>query len=305
MTSTYTTNKNIEKPGYNDYVSNPTGWSGPINTDWDIIDAALGGVTVKNPTGVSGTVALSTSEYQKLILVFGTSLTGQATLTGNITYTLPYGVGGNWIVYNNTTGAYTITLAQASGGGTSTTIPQGARSLVYSDGENCALVSATPLSNSITTAMLQDSSVTTAKIADANITYAKLDSAAIGSVANFRTATASKLLTTSVPWDAAAYVTLTDGTSIAFDMSTGFNFQVTLGGNRTLSNPTNTKAGQSGVIVVTQDGTGSRTLGFGSSYKFANGIAPTLSTAAGATDMLFYYVYTSSFILINSIRGVA
>jgi hypothetical protein len=74
MASTYTTNKNIEKPGYNDYATNPTGWSGPINTDFDVIDKAFGGTTVKNPTGVSGTVNLIASEYQSAILVFGVSL---------------------------------------------------------------------------------------------------------------------------------------------------------------------------------------------------------------------------------------
>ena len=58
MTSTFTTNKSIEKPGYNDYATNPTGWSGPINTDFDVIDKAFGGTTVKNPTGVYGTFNL-------------------------------------------------------------------------------------------------------------------------------------------------------------------------------------------------------------------------------------------------------
>ncbi len=53
---------------------------------------------------------------------------------------------------------------------------------------------------------------------------------------------------------------LTDASTIAVDMSVGNNFSVTLGGNRTLGNPTNLTAGQSGVIFITQDGTGSRTL---------------------------------------------
>ena len=137
MTSTYTTNKKIEKPAYNDYASNSTGWSGPINSDWDVIDSAFGGVTTKNPTGVStGTYALSTADYQNLIIVFGTSLTGTATLSGNLVYTIPLGVGGEWLVYNNTTGSYTVTLAVASSGGTSVALPQGARTLVYSDGTN-------------------------------------------------------------------------------------------------------------------------------------------------------------------------
>ncbi|CAB4131193.1 hypothetical protein UFOVP120_67 [uncultured Caudovirales phage] len=305
MTSTYTTNKHIEKPAYNDYASNSTGWSGPINTDWDIIDAAFGGVTIKNPTGISGTVALTASEYQKLILVFGTSLTGTATLTADIVYTLPAGVGGNWIVYNNTTGAFNITLAQASGGGTSIQLTQGARLLVYSDGTNVNFVAPNLGANSVTSTMLQPNSVTTPKIIDGAVTYAKVDTGSVATVAQFRAATASELLNANVPWDAAAFVTLSDASSIAIDMATGFNFQVTIAGNRTLANPTNPKVGQSGVIIVAQDSTGGYTLGFGTSYKFANATAPTISTTANSVNMLFYYVYTSSFILINNIRGVA
>ena len=46
-------------------------------------------------------------------------------------------------------------------------------------------------------------------------------------------------LTPSKVWDATAYVALTDGASIAVDMSLGFNFSVSIAGNRTLANPTN------------------------------------------------------------------
>ena len=53
-------------------------------------------------------------------------------------------------------------------------------------------------------------------------------------------------------------VALTDAATIAVDLSLANNFSVTLAGNRTLGAPTNTTAGQSGVIVVTQDSTGSR-----------------------------------------------
>src|SRR4030042_1594951 len=64
---------------------------------------------------------------------------------------------------------------------------------------------------------------------------------------------------------------LTDGATITPNFAVANNFSVTLGGNRTLANPTNITAGQSGVIVITQDGTGSRTLAFGSRGKFSNG----------------------------------
>lgn len=135
MTSTYTANKAIEKPAYNDYSTNATGWSGPINTDWDIIDRALGGAQVLNPTGASGTVTLTTSQYQAPILVIGTSISGTATLTANVTYSIPSGVGGVWTIYNNTTGAFTVAIASA-GGGTYVYVQQGYLTQVYSDGTN-------------------------------------------------------------------------------------------------------------------------------------------------------------------------
>ena len=89
-------------------------------------------------------------------------------------------------------------------------------------------------------------------------------------------------------------VALTDGATITPDFAAGNNFSVTLGGNRTLANPTNQTAGQSGVIVVTQDGTGGRTLAFGSNWKFPGGTAPTLTTTAAAVDVIAYYVESAS-----------
>ena len=82
---------------------------------------------------------------------------------------------------------------------------------------------------------------------------------------------------------------LVDGASIPIDFSLSNNFSVTLGGNRTLANPTNVNPGQSGNIAITQDATGSRTLAYGVNWKFNNGSAPTLTTTAGATDLLVYY----------------
>ena len=99
-------------------------------------------------------------------------------------------------------------------------------------------------------------------------------------------------------------VALTDGSSIATDLSLGNNFSVTLGGNRTLANPTNIVAGQSGVFVISQDGTGSRTLAFGSYFKFPAGTAPTLTTAASSVDVLAYYVESSTRITARLVADV-
>lgn len=87
---------------------------------------------------------------------------------------------------------------------------------------------------------------------------------------------------------------LTDGATITPDFAVANNFSVTLGGNRTLANPSNLTAGQSGSIFISQDGTGSRTLAYGSYYDFAGGTAPTLSTAASAVDRIDYIVRSST-----------
>jgi hypothetical protein len=97
---------------------------------------------------------------------------------------------------------------------------------------------------------------------------------------------------------------LTDGATITPDFAVANNFSVTLGGNRTLANPTNVTAGQSGVIVITQDGTGSRTLAYGSNWKFAGGTDPTLTTAANAVDVLTYYAASSTIIIASALGDV-
>jgi hypothetical protein len=87
---------------------------------------------------------------------------------------------------------------------------------------------------------------------------------------------------------------LTDGATITPDFAAANNFSVTLGGNRTLANPTNLVAGQSGIIKISQDGTGGRTLAFGSYWDFPAGTVPSLTTTASAVDILAYYVDSST-----------
>ena len=93
---------------------------------------------------------------------------------------------------------------------------------------------------------------------------------------------------------AVEVATLTDGANISVDLGANQNFTVTLAGNRTLDNPTNIVVGQTGSIFIVQDGTGSRTLSFGSYYDFAGGTAPTLTTTASAVDRIDYVVRTAT-----------
>ena len=81
-------------------------------------------------------------------------------------------------------------------------------------------------------------------------------------------------------------LTLTDGATINWNTDSGQVATVTLGGNRTMAAPTNLENGAYYGLRVIQDGTGSRTLAFNAVFKFVSGTAPTLSTAAGATDFI-------------------
>ena len=98
---------------------------------------------------------------------------------------------------------------------------------------------------------------------------------------------------------------LTDGTTITADFALANNFSVTLGGNRTLANPSNLTAGQSGAIFISQDGTGSRTLAFGSYWDFSGGTAPTLTTTASAVDLLVYTVRSTTSIHAQLITNLS
>ena len=88
--------------------------------------------------------------------------------------------------------------------------------------------------------------------------------------------------------------TLTDGATITPDFAADCNFTVTLGGARTIANPSNLTAGQSGSIFLVQDATGGRTVAWGSSWDFPGGTAPTLSSAANAVDRIDYVVRSST-----------
>ena len=99
--------------------------------------------------------------------------------------------------------------------------------------------------------------------------------------------------------------TLTDSATVTPDFAITNNYKLELGGNRTLANPTNLTAGQSGVIVISQDSTGSRTLAFGSYWKFAGGTAPTLTTTAKASDVIVYFVDSSTRITAQVLLNVS
>lgn len=75
----------------------------------------------------SANVTLTAAEADKNIIQF------QGTLTGNITVFFPV-AANQWSIFNNTTGAYTLTIQLVGGTSLSYTIPQDNRQMFYSDG---------------------------------------------------------------------------------------------------------------------------------------------------------------------------
>lgn len=105
---------------------------------------------------------------------------------------------------------------------------------------------------------------------------------------------------------AKAPTTLTDATTIATDASLNNNFRVTLGGNRTLGNPTNALDGQILSWEIIQDGTGSRTLALDTKFAFGSDITSiTLTTTASKRDFLtvIYNSGTDKFYVRAFVKG--
>jgi 6-phosphogluconolactonase len=95
---------------------------------------------------------------------------------------------------------------------------------------------------------------------------------------------------------------------VAVDLSLSNNFTLTLQATtgQTLSNPTNVVAGTSGQVAITQNAVPS-TLAFGTNWiEATSGVAPAVSTTAGAQNLLSYYAFdaTHLYYVLNK-HGVA
>lgn len=127
-----TANKGLNQPAYNTYVN--TWGTGPLNDNFGYIDLALGGSTLLNATGLGGTtVALTSTQCVPLTLAIS------GVPGGIVTYSIPAGVGGQWVVRNGTTGGYAVRV-QSAAGGSYVTINAGDNVQVSCDGTASGIV---------------------------------------------------------------------------------------------------------------------------------------------------------------------
>ena len=89
--------------------------------------------------------------------------------------------------------------------------------------------------------------------------------------------------------------TLTDAASITYDLANGHNSKVTITADRTLALPSNIAEGASGVVTVTQDGTGGHALALAAGWFVSAGaLAEITALGAGESAQITWYAYTSS-----------
>ena len=302
MASTYTTRIRLEKQGDGE---NPNSWGDILNQNViDLVDSAVAAYTTVSIS--VGDVTLTTNDGS-LDQARSAFIEFVGELTTSINVIIPgvskgYGVRTN---FSTVSSGATITLKTAAGDGYS--IPtSAANTYVFCDSVSVHGLNASGLGlGSVANRDIGTGAENVPDVSIADARYARLSATNTFTAANTFTEenTFTSVVTfngTAVSIEASAtsfrnqvygpVVSLTDATSIALDMSTGNHFAVTLGGNRTLQNPTNAVAGQVGHIYVYQDGTGSRTLSFGDSYRFAKGVVPTMTTSISSTDMLVFSV---------------
>jgi hypothetical protein len=90
--------------------------------------------------------------------------------------------------------------------------------------------------------------------------------------------------------------------TVTLDFTANQHFVLTLTGNLELGNPSTEQVGQSGILVLIQDGTGSRTLSLQSQFKTAGDAGITLSTAGNAVDIIPYFVSAADSILLGAVQ---
>jgi len=304
-------------------------WGNKTNANLQLIEQLTGGVLSISIAGGAGNQDLTiadgalTGTAQQRILEF----TG--SITGNRVIRFPLLTETFYIIKNGTTGAYTVQLKAISGSGATVTFATGDKGykLIYLDGvaTNTGVFEATiGEANEVTltgTQTLTNKTLTSPKINEDVVMSStatelnKLDGATVttaeinySDLATLGTTAASKVFTAdgnNLTKISGAVLntqdTLTDASTITWNVINSPVAFVTLGGNRTMSAPSGSTpaAGQFISLLVKQDGTGGRTITWNAVYEFPSDTAPTLTATANLGDIFSFRYNGSKWLLIG------
>ena len=265
MVSSFTASNRLEKPSGGDY---PLGWASVYDGTMDLVDFAISGVTpvaTSNGTTVL-TVSPGASDQARAAILDVTGIGGTIVLPN---------ASKTYHVRNRSSGVLTL---QITGTSNTVTLLASLAAPIVCDGEGG--VSFGGASGSVAAGIPA-------------LTSGSVTSVAAGSGLSGGTITVSGTLSldmTHVNAFAAqqtvAQATLTDASSIAWNLNTAQNARVVIAANRALANPTNQVAGGRYSLLVVQDGTGGRTLSFGATYVWLSGSTPVINASANAITRL-------------------
>ena len=107
-------------------------WGTSTNTNWDIIDQAVGGYVSHAMSDANFTFSItdgSSSAARNKFINFTGNLTANRTVTFS-----PSDLEKTWYIKNSTTGGFSLIFKQGSNG-SSVTLPNGINAIIYSDGQ--------------------------------------------------------------------------------------------------------------------------------------------------------------------------
>jgi hypothetical protein len=149
MASTYSNRLKLELM---ETGANANTWGNNTNTNLQTVDAFSAGYLSKSVAG-SANVTLTTANADPTAESSNKVIDLNGTLTGNITVFVPQ-VENNYLVYNNTSGSFTLDVAAT--GGTGVEITQGSYSWIYCDGTNVKQASLGTNASAIVSGTLSD-----------------------------------------------------------------------------------------------------------------------------------------------------